>query len=251
MPDMERATDRVDRASATAASEPWWRSAVIYQVYIRSFADGNGDGVGDIAGLRSRLDYLADLGVDAIWINPWYPSPMKDAGYDVSDYRDIEPVFGTLDEADELIREAHDRGLRVLLDIVPNHTSDQHPWFQQALAAPAGSPERDRFLFRDGRGPGGNEPPSDWISQFGGPAWSRVSEVGPDGLEIPEQWYVHLYTPAQPDLIWARSPGPQRKPDRRWTTHIGIATRSTRSTGNGAISPMGIPIRGSSSRRRG
>src|SRR5664279_3786386 len=157
MPDMERATDRVDRASATAASEPWWRSAVIYQVYIRSFADSNGDGVGDIAGLRSRLDYLADLGVDAIWINPWYPSPMKDAGYDVSDYRDIEPVFGTLDEADELIQEADDCGLRVLLVIVPNHTSDQHPWFQQALAAPAGSPERDRLLFRDGRGPGGNE----------------------------------------------------------------------------------------------
>ena len=205
MPDMQRATDRVDRASVTAASEPWRRSAVIYQVYIRSFADGNGDGVGDIAGLRSRLDYLADLGVDAIWINPWYPSPMKDAGYDVSDHRAIEPVFGTLDEAAELIREAHDRGLRVLLDIVPNHTSDQHPWFRQALAAPAGSPERDRFLFRDGRGPGGNELPNDWISQFGGPAWSRVSEVGPDGLEIPEQWYVHLYTPEQPDLNWANA----------------------------------------------
>src|SRR5664280_3403887 len=128
MPDMERATDRVDRASATAASEPWWRSAVIYQVYIRSFADGNGDGVGDIAGLRSRLTYLADLGVDAIWINPWYPSPMADAGYDVSDYRDIEPEYGALAEAEALLRQAHALGLRVLLDLVPNHTSVRHPW---------------------------------------------------------------------------------------------------------------------------
>src|SRR5664279_541036 len=113
----------------------WWRRAVVYQIYPRSFADASGDGVGDIAGIRAHLSYLADLGVDAVWINPWYPSPMKDAGYDVADYRDIEPVFGTLDEADELIREAHDRGLRVLLDIVPNHASDQHEWFQAALSA--------------------------------------------------------------------------------------------------------------------
>src|SRR5664279_2674597 len=121
--------------STVRPDQEWWRRAVVYQIYPRSFADGNGDGVGDINGIRSRLPYLAALGIDALWVNPWYPSPMKDAGYDVSDYRAIEPVFGTLDEADELIREAHDRGLRVLLDIVPHHTSDQHPWFQQALAA--------------------------------------------------------------------------------------------------------------------
>ena len=138
----------------------WWRSAVVYQVYIRSFADGDGDGIGDIAGLRSRLPYLADLGVDAVWINPWYPSPMKDAGYDVSDFRAIEPVFGTLADAEAMIAEAHGLGLRVLLDIVPNHLSDQHPWFQAGgRGRRRASPERARFIFRDGRGPGGDEPP--------------------------------------------------------------------------------------------
>src|SRR5690242_8350435 len=157
----------------------WWRDAVIYQVYIRSFADGNGDGLGDIAGIRSRLPYLRDLGVDAIWINPWYPSPMADAGYDVSDYRDVEPRFGTLAEAEELIREAHRHGLRVLLDIVPNHTSDAHPWFQAALAAAPGSVERDRYIFRPGRGASGDLPPNDWQSVMGGSAWTRVTE--PDG----------------------------------------------------------------------
>ena len=126
------------------ARTDWWRDAVIYQIYIRSFADGDGDGLGDIAGIRSKLPYLADLGVDAIWINPWYPSPMADAGYDVSDYRAVEPRFGTLEEAEALIAEAHEHGLRVLLDIVPNHTSDRHPWFQEALAAGPGSRERDR-----------------------------------------------------------------------------------------------------------
>jgi alpha-glucosidase len=176
----------------------WWRSAVIYQIYPRSFADRNGDGVGDLAGIRYRLRYLADLGVDAVWISPWYPSPMKDAGYDVSDYRDIDPVFGTLPEGEALITEAHELGLRVLLDIVPNHTSDQHRWFQEALAAGPWSPERDRYLFRDGRGPDGDQPPNDWISQFGGTAWSRVIE--PDGR--PGQWYLRLYAPEQPDLNW-------------------------------------------------
>jgi alpha-glucosidase len=172
----------------------WWRSAVVYQVYPRSFADGNGDGIGDIAGLRAHLAYLADLGVDAVWISPWYPSPMKDAGYDVSDYRDIEPVFGTMAEAEQLIAEAHDLGLRVLLDIVPNHTSDQHEWFQQALAAGRGSPERARFLFRDTENIADDQPPNDWVSQFGGRAWSRVA----DG-----QWYLHLFAPEQPDLDWS------------------------------------------------
>jgi alpha-glucosidase len=185
---------------AVQAADPhdWWRSAVVYQVYLRSFADGDGDGVGDIAGLRSRLRYLADLGVDALWINPWYPSPMKDGGYDVSDYRDIEPLFGTLTEAEAVLTAAHELGLKVLLDIVPNHASDRHPWFQQALAAAPGSPERDRFVFRDGRGDDGGQPPNDWISQFGGPAWSRV--VDPGGR--PGQWYLHLYAPEQPDLNW-------------------------------------------------
>jgi alpha-glucosidase len=176
-----------------ASNEQWWRSAVVYQVYPRSFADGSGDGVGDIAGLREHLPYLADLGVDAVWISPWYPSPMKDAGYDVSDYRDVEPVFGTMAEAERLIAESHALGLRVLLDIVPNHTSDQHVWFQQALTAGPGSPERARFLFRDGSGPDGAEPPNDWESMFGGRAWTRV----PDG-----QWYLHLFAPEQPDLDW-------------------------------------------------
>jgi alpha-glucosidase len=171
---------------------------VVYQVYIRSFADGNGDGVGDIAGLRSRLGYIADLGADAIWVNPWYRSPMKDAGYDVSDFRDIDPRFGTLAEAAALIAEAHELGLRVLLDLVPNHVSDQHEWFQQALAAGPGSDERARFIFREGRGLAGEEPPNDWTSNFGGSAWSRVTER--DGRA--GQWYLHLFAPEQPDLDW-------------------------------------------------
>ena len=172
---------------------PWWRSAVIYQIYIRSFADGNGDGVGDVAGIRSRLPYLRDLGVDAIWINPWYPSPMVDAGYDVADYTDIEPMFGDLAAAEALIAEAHEHGLRVILDIVPNHTSDRHAWFQAALAAGPGSPERDRYVFRPGRGENGELPPNDWRSAFGGSAWTRL----PDG-----EWYLHLFAPEQPDLNW-------------------------------------------------
>lgn len=178
---------------------PWWRSAAIYQVYIRSFADADGDGMGDIAGIRARLPYLRDLGVDGIWINPWYRSPMADAGYDVSDYRDIDPMFGTLAGAEALIADAHAAGLRVIVDIVPNHTSDRHPWFQAALASPVDSPERARYLFRDGRGPGGDLPPNDWRSVFGGPAWSRVPAR--DGL--PGQWYLHLFAAQQPDLDWS------------------------------------------------
>ncbi|MDQ1392056.1 MAG: alpha-glucosidase [Acidimicrobiaceae bacterium] len=183
---------------APSGVSPWWRSAVIYQVYIRSFADGDGDGLGDIAGLRAKLGYIAGLGVDAIWINPWYPSPMADAGYDVSDYRDVEPRFGTLQDAEALIREAHDLGLRVLLDIVPNHTSDQHPWFQAALAAGPGSRERDRYLFRAGRADDPALPPNDWLSVFGGPAWTQVTE--PDGRL--GEWYLHLFAPEQPDVNW-------------------------------------------------
>jgi alpha-glucosidase len=176
-------------------SGPWWREAVMYEVYLRSFADGDGDGIGDLPGLRSRLPYLRDLGVDGIWITPWYRSPMADGGYDVSDYVDIDPLFGTLDDARALLDEAHALGLKVIVDFVANHTSEAHPWFQAALAAPPGSPERHRYHFRDGAGPDGSRPPNDWISAFGGPAWTRTS--GPDG-----QWYLHLFAPAQPDLNW-------------------------------------------------
>ena len=189
-----------DQQDASGGSGvPWWRGAVTYQLYIRSFADGNGDGLGDLAGIRDRLPYLAGLGVDAIWVNPWYPSPQADGGYDVADYRDIYAPFGTLDEALALIEEAHRLGLRVLLDIVPNHTSDEHPWFVAALAAAPGSPERARYIFRPGRGDDGSLPPNDWRAVFGGPAWDRVTE--PDGT--PGEWYLHLFDPKQPDLDWS------------------------------------------------
>jgi alpha-glucosidase len=183
---------------ASAASHDWWRSAVVYQVYIRSFVDENGDGIGDIAGLQDRLPYLVELGVDALWLNPWYPSPMADGGYDVSDYRAIDPMFGTLEEAESMMKEAHSLGLKVFLDIVPNHTSDHHHWFREALAAGPGSTARDRYVFRAGRGSGGSLPPNNWRSGFGGPAWVRVTE--PDGT--PGQWYLHLFAPEQPDLNW-------------------------------------------------
>jgi alpha-glucosidase len=173
------------------ADPQWWQTAVVYQVYIRSFADGNGDGVGDIAGLRARLPYLTRLGVDAIWINPWYPSPMADAGYDVADYREIEPAYGTIGDAQALIDEAHAAGIRVILDVVPNHTSDQHAWFRAARAGDERM--RRRYHFRAGRGPRGEEAPNNWQSIFGGPAWTRLD----DG-----QWYLHLFAPGQPDLNW-------------------------------------------------
>ena len=166
---------------------------MIYQVYLRSFADGNGDGTGDIAGLRSRLPYIRSLGVDGIWVNPWYESPFHDGGYDVADYRSIHPKFGTLGEAKALIDEVHAHGLRLLVDLVPNHTSSEHAWFQAALTAAPGSPERARYHFEKGRGGGGSEPPSDWRSVFGGPAWTQV----PDG-----EWYLHLFDVTQPDLNW-------------------------------------------------
>ncbi|MEC3982350.1 glycoside hydrolase family 13 protein [Amycolatopsis sp. H20-H5] len=184
--------------SDNAKALDWWRGAAIYQVYIRSFADGNGDGVGDLAGVRSRLGYLSELGIDAIWFTPWYPSPMDDGGYDVADFRDIEPAFGTLAEAEQLIAEAHALDLRVIIDIVPNHCSDVHPWFAAALAAGAGTAERQRFWFRPGRGQDGAEPPNNWQSRFGGPAWTRVTEA--DGT--PGEWYLHLYSSRQPDFNW-------------------------------------------------
>ncbi|HLR92982.1 MAG TPA: glycoside hydrolase family 13 protein [Jiangellaceae bacterium] len=177
-------------------SHDWWRHAVIYQVYIRSFADGNGDGEGDIVGLRSRLGYLHELGVDALWINPWYPSPMLDGGYDVADYRAINPRFGDLDQAQALIDEAHALGLRVILDMVPNHTSWDHRWFRAALAGDQQA--RARYLMRPGTGDHGDQPPNDWRSVFGGSAWTRLTE--PDGS--PGPFYLHLFDASQPDLDW-------------------------------------------------
>ncbi|MBF8290262.1 MAG: alpha-glucosidase, partial [Chloroflexi bacterium] len=180
-------------------AQDWWRHAVVYQVYVRSFADGNGDGVGDIAGIRNRLPYLRDLGIDALWITPWYPSPMADGGYDVADYRAIDPQFGTLADADLLVSDAHDLGLRVLIDLVPNHTSERHAWFQAALRDGPGSAARARYHFADGLGPRGATPPNNWPSVFGGPAWARVTEA--DGR--PGQWYLHVFAPEQPDLDWS------------------------------------------------
>ncbi|WP_033270765.1 glycoside hydrolase family 13 protein [Streptomyces lydicus] len=171
----------------------WWRDAVIYQVYPRSFADGNGDGMGDLAGIRSRLPYLRDLGVDAVWLSPFYASPQADAGYDVADYRTIDPMFGTLADAGAVIADAHRLGLRIIVDLVPNHCSDQHEWFLRARAEGPGSTARERFHFRKGRGENGEEPPNDWESLFGGPAWTRL----PDG-----EWYLHLFAPEQPDFNW-------------------------------------------------
>ncbi|MFV8163426.1 glycoside hydrolase family 13 protein [Mycobacterium sp. 134] len=173
----------------------WWADAVFYQVYPRSFADSDGDGVGDLDGVCAGLDYLAALGVDALWLNPVMVSPMADHGYDVADPRDVDPLFGGIDALDRLLDAAHARGIRVTMDLVPNHTSSAHPWFVQALADHR---HRDRYIFRDGRGPQGDAPPNNWVSVFGGPAWTRVTE--PDGT--PGQWYLHLFDPAQPDLNW-------------------------------------------------
>ena len=183
---------------ASRALRPWWRDAVTYQIYPRSFADSNGDGIGDIEGIRSRLPYLKKLGIDAIWISPWYPSPQHDHGYDVSDYMDIEPDYGTLLDADLLISQAHDLGIKLIIDIVPNHTSNEHKWFKQALASKPGSPERNRYIFRDGKGVDGELPPNNWKAVFGGCAWERVIEA--DGTA--GQWYLHLFAIEQPDLNW-------------------------------------------------
>jgi alpha-glucosidase len=196
---VDPATGDPTTAEPSAGADSWWRSAAIYQLYVRSFADGNGDGIGDLAGVRARLPYLAELGVDAIWFNPWYKSPMSDAGYDISDYREIEPVFGTLADADAVISEAHAHGIRIIIDVVPNHGSDQHPWFTEALAATPGSAARARFWFRPGRGAAGERPPNDWQSIFGGSAWTRITEA--DGS--PGEWYLHLFAPEQPDFNWA------------------------------------------------
>lgn len=177
---------------------PWWTNAVFYQVYPRSFADHNEDGVGDLDGVTAHLGHLVELGVDAIWLNPVMVSPMADHGYDVADPRDVDPLFGGLEALNRLIDAAHGVGIRVTMDLVPNHTSSQHEWFQAALAAGPGSTQRDRYIFRDGTGPDGLHPPNNWVSIFGGPAWTRVVE--PDGN--PGQWYLHLFDTEQPDLNW-------------------------------------------------
>lgn len=181
-----------------AGDHDWWRQAVIYQVYPRSFKDSNGDGLGDIAGITSKVDYLAKLGVDAIWLSPFYPSALADGGYDVADYRNVDPKLGTLEDFDAMIAAYHEHGIRVFVDVVPNHSSDLHAWFQEALAAEPGSAARDRYIFRDGKGANGELPPNDWPSHFGPSGWTRTTNA--DGT--PGQWYLHLFAPEQPDFNW-------------------------------------------------
>ncbi|RZT60780.1 alpha-glucosidase [Microcella alkaliphila] len=192
------APERVSHARASQPGKEWWRTAVIYQIYPRSFADANGDGIGDLAGITERLDSLAALGVDAVWLSPFFRSPQNDAGYDVSDYCDVDPLFGTLADFDRMRERAHELGLRVIVDLVPNHCSSEHVWFQEALAAGPGSAERDRFMFREGKGENGELPPNNWQSIFGGPAWTRVTEANGE----PGQWYLHLFDSTQPDFNW-------------------------------------------------
>jgi alpha-glucosidase len=192
---------REDATPVHAADRPdaaWWRQAVIYQIYPRSWADHDGDGIGDLPGITSRLPHLRALGVDAIWLSPFYTSPQADAGYDVADYRDIDPIFGSLADADAMIARAHELGLKVIVDMVPNHSSDEHEWFKAALAAGPGSAERERYMFREGRGEHGELPPNNWESVFGGAAWTRVTEA--DGK--PGQWYLHIFDTKQPDFNW-------------------------------------------------
>ncbi len=185
-------------ATETPHETPWWRDAVCYQIYVRSFADGNGDGIGDLAGVTSRVPYIKALGVDSLWLTPFYTSPQHDHGYDVADYFDVDALFGNLADADTLIEEAHAHGLKVLIDIVPNHTSSEHAWFKEALASPPGSAARDRYLVRDGKGENGELPPNNYQSVMGGSGWDRITEA--DGT--PGQWYLHLFDSSQPDLNW-------------------------------------------------
>ncbi|SMG16477.1 glycoside hydrolase family 13 protein [Agreia pratensis] len=191
-------SDAQSRLIAIGTGSEWWRSAVIYQIYPRSFADSDGDGIGDLPGITSRLDSLSTLGVDAIWLSPFFTSPQHDAGYDVANYVDVDPLFGTLADFDTMLARAHELGLKVIVDLVPNHTSWDHEWFKAALAAPEGSPERDRYMFRDGLGENGEIAPNNWQSVFGGPMWERTTN--PDGT--PGQWYLHIFDVSQPDLNW-------------------------------------------------
>ena len=196
--DIEASAESLAAAQTATAGSEWWRTAVIYQIYPRSFADDDGNGVGDLAGITKRLPSLAELGIDAIWLSPFFRSPQRDAGYDVSDYCDVDPLFGTLADFDLLLETAHGLGLKVIADMVPNHTSSDHAWFQEALAAPEGSPERDRYMFRDGKGPNGDLPPNNWESVFGGSMWERTTNA--DGT--PGQWFLHIFDKSQPDLNW-------------------------------------------------
>jgi alpha-glucosidase len=186
-------TDAADQANARLVEASWWRQAVVYQIYPRSFADSNGDGIGDLPGIISRVDHLRELSVDAVWLSPFYPSALADGGYDVDDHRDVDPKIGTVAQFDELADALQAAGIRLIVDIVPNHTSNRHAWFREALAAAPGSPERDRYIFRRGKGEHGELPPSDWTATFGGPAWEPVGEG---------QWYLHMFAPEQPDLNW-------------------------------------------------
>jgi alpha-glucosidase len=176
----------------------WWRQASVYQIYPRSFADSNGDGIGDLRGITDRVPYLEELGIDAVWLSPFYPSALADGGYDVDDYRDVDPSIGTLADFDEMASALHAAGIRIIADVVPNHTSNRHEWFKEAVASPKGSPARDRYIFQDGQGENGELPPNEWTSLFGGSAWERITE--PDGT--PGQWYFHLFAKEQPDLNW-------------------------------------------------
>jgi alpha-glucosidase len=190
--------DRSVPSTGKISTVQWWRDAVVYQIYVRSFCDSDGDGIGDLEGIRERLGYLELLGVDALWLTPFYTSPMADHGYDVADPREVDPVFGDLATFDRLVADAHEHGMRVTIDLVPNHTSSEHEWFRAALDSAPGSPERERYHFRRGRGADGDEPPNNWQSVFGGPAWTRVQD--PDGGA--GEWYLHLFGPEQPDLNW-------------------------------------------------
>ncbi len=193
------------RDTAIAASPcAWWQRGVIYQIYPRSFQDSNGDGIGDLPGITRRLDYLRWLGVDALWLSPVYPSPMADFGYDVADYTGIDPIFGTLKDFDELLAETHRRGMKLIMDFVPNHTSEEHPWFRESRASRE-NPRRDWYIWRD-PAPGGG-PPNNWLSEFGGPAWTQDPATG--------QYYYHAYLPQQPDLNW-------RNPDVHAAVHTAM-----------------------------
>ena len=219
---------RPARRSRQGMTGAWWREAVIYQVYVRSFADADGDGLGDLAGIRSRLDHIAGLGVDAIWLNPFYPSPQADAGYDVSDYRDVDPGSARSPTWTPSLADAHARGLRVIVDIVPNHTATSTRGSGRRLAGAGAAPERARYLFRDGQGPTGDQPPNDWLSVFGGPAWTRIVEA--DGR--PGQWYLHLFDTEQPDLDWTNAE--VRDEFRRRSCASGSTAAST---GSASTSP--------------
>ncbi|PNI09158.1 alpha-amylase [Arthrobacter sp. AFG7.2] len=192
------ATQATSTEHPQMADPTWWRQASVYQIYPRSFSDSNGDGIGDINGITAKVPYLKELGIDAVWLSPFYPSALADGGYDVDDYRNVDPRLGTLEDFNRMASALHAAGIKLIVDIVPNHSSDRHEWFQEALASPKGSPARDRYIFRDGLGENGELPPSDWDSVFGGPAWERITE--PDGT--PGQWYMHIFAKEQPDFNW-------------------------------------------------